>query len=257
MDMEVLVLRSIETLLLPPGLMLMMMAFGALLMSRFYALGKILVLSGFVLLFAASLPSVAQFNMNLLETAPPLTEKVIRNNKAQAIIVLDGGRHAAQPEYDTDVVSTATLARLRYAAYLHKKTGLPILVTGGTPYGETISGAELMKKTLQQEFGIKARWGEHKARSTWENGTYSREILNKENIQHAYLVTQAWHMNRAYQTFVHDKLEITPAPTGYTAITKGTPVILNWLPDARALHLHRIFVREMLGRIWYQLRYSA
>ena len=255
MNMEILILRTIEAFLLPPGLILLMLATGALLMSHFYTLGKALVIFGFVLLFAASLPGLAQFNMSLLETAPHLTDKAITTNKAQAIIILGGGRYADQPEYNSDIISTASLERLRYGAYLHKKTGLPILVTAVSPYGESISEAELMRKTLEQEFGIKVRWVDRKARNTQENGTYSREILNKENIQHAYLVTHAWHMTRAYPSFAHDKLNITPAPMGYTSITKGKPTLLNWLPDASALHLHKFFIREMLGQLWYKIRY--
>lgn len=255
MNMEILITRSIETLLLPPGFMLLLLATGALLMSRFYIAGKVLVLSGFSLLLAASLPAIAQYNMSLLETAPHLTEQSILKSKSQAIIVLGGGRYADQPEYNGDVISTASLERLRYAAYLHKKTRLPVLVTGGNVYGEQISEAELMRKTLEQEFGIKVRWVERKARNTQENGTYSREILHKNNIQHAYLVTHAWHMPRAYQAFTHNILDITPAPMGYTSISKGKPILLNWLPDAAALHLHKIFIREMLGRIWTKLRY--
>lgn len=253
--MEIFITRGIEALLLPPGLMLLLLASGALLMSRFYTPGKLLVLSGFALLLVASLPGIAQYSMNLLETAPHLTEQSISNSKAQAIIVLGAGRYMDQAEYSSDVVSTASLQRLRYAAYLQKKTRLPILVTGGSVYNEKISEAELMRKTLEQELGSKVRWVERKARNTHENGSYSRAILNKENIQHAYLVTHAWHMPRAYPSFANNKLEITPAPMGYTSITRGTPVILNWLPDARALHLHKIFTREILAQLWYRIRH--
>ncbi|MGD8484383.1 MAG: YdcF family protein [Thioalkalispiraceae bacterium] len=253
--MEILAIRAIEAFLLPPGMMLLLIAAGALLMGRFYALGKILVMCGFLLLLAASLPGVAHFNIRFLETAPQLTDKAISGGKAQAIIVLGGGRYSDAPEYQQDIVTTASLERLRYAAYLHKKTRLPVLVTGGRVYDEEVSEAELMKQTLEQDFGIKVRWLESKASNTWENAKYSSEILKKQNIQHAYLVTHAWHMPRAYRAFANRELEITPAPMGYTTLTKDRPPLLNWLPDSGAMHVNKLFLRELLGRSWYKLRY--
>ena len=253
MDMETLTMQILETLLSPPGLILVLFLMGSLLTYRFYTFSKILSISGFLLLLIASLPVIAQFNMGLIETAPHLTEQAIKGNKAQAIIVLGAGRATTQSEYKRDTVSIITLQRLRYAAYLHKKTQLPILVTGGSTHHDKKSYAALMKKTLEQEFGVKVRWVEPQARNTSENAQFSLNILNREKIKSAYIVTHAWHMTRAYQAFANNKLEIIPAPTAYTSITKDRSMLLNWLPDADALQLHKIFIQEMLRRLRHKL----
>ena len=51
------------------------------------------------------------------------------------------------------------LSRLRYGTFLHRKTGIPILISGGSVSGnERRSLAETMAYELQENFGIRAEW---------------------------------------------------------------------------------------------------
>ena len=47
-----------------------------------------------------------------------------------------------------------SLERVRYAARLHRDTGLPLLVTGGRLFGETGDEATLMKQALTEDFTV-------------------------------------------------------------------------------------------------------
>ena len=251
--MEILIIRLIESLLFPPGLMIAIMLAGAILMRFYYRPGKIVIISGFVLLVLASLPIVPNTIIHLLEDIPALNQAELSQPQAQAIVVLGGGRYADAPEYAGDTVSTGSLERIRYGAYLHQQTGLPILVTGGNPYGRKISEAELMQTTLENEFKVKVRWAEKASKNTWENASFSFRLLQQENIKKIYLVTHAWHMPRSQQVFEQAGFEVIPAPTAYT--TAAAPILLRLLPSAGGLERSRLVGHELLGMLWYKLRY--
>ncbi len=89
--------------------------------------------------------------------------KDFKQNKTEnsKIIVYSAGRKKAAPEYDyTDTVNAKTLELLRYAAYLHKKTDIPIMVVGGESENSSISEAVLMNQVLTDDFGVEVKWVE-------------------------------------------------------------------------------------------------
>ena len=47
-------------------------------------------------------------------------------------MILGGGLRRSAPEYGGDTLGRLTLERLRYGAMLAKRTGLPVMVSGGT-----------------------------------------------------------------------------------------------------------------------------
>ncbi len=252
--MEILLIRLIESLLMPPGLMILMMLLGSLLIGRLFVTGKILVIGGFVLLIAASLPIVSNNLLALLEQTPPLNMTKLKQQRVQAIVILGGGRYADAPEFDgRDTVSKHTLERLRYGARLQRQSQLPVLVTGGNPYGRPVAEAELMRQTLEQAFNIPVKWVESASSNTWENARYSRIHLKRAGIKRIALVTHAWHMPRSIAAFEEQGLEVVPAPTAYS--TRARPLLLQFIPDASALEDSRKALHELLGRLWYAVRY--
>ena len=67
------------------------------------------------------------------------------------------------------------------------------------------------------------------------------------------LVTHAWHMARAVQAFEQNGFEVVPAATGYQ--TQSVPLLLEFVPHASAMEDSRRALHELLGRIWYLIRY--
>ena len=94
-----------------------------------------------------------------------------------------------------------TLDRLRTGAALHRRTDLPILVTGGTTQPRTATVGVVMAESLRDDFRAPARWTEPKSDDTWENARFSAAILKAEGITSVYVVTHAWHMRRAVLAF--------------------------------------------------------
>ena len=155
--------KLIAMLVLPPAGPLLLAVLGLLLLRRRPRLGKSLAWSGFLLLWLLATPAVTKPMLAALEDIPALD--LAQAKSAQAIVVLGGGSYWAAPEYDGDTVSRWSLERIRYAARLHRDTGLPLLVTGGAPLGGVPEGRS-MRDALEWDFGAKVRWVEDRSADT-------------------------------------------------------------------------------------------
>lgn len=249
-------------LLTPPGVIVLAVLFGLLLQLRWRALGGLVALAGIAVLFALSLPFTGRALIAPLEAASALPGATLTpedaKKQADAIVVLGGGRYARASEYgDTDAVNEATLHRLRYAAWLHRRTGLPILVAGGAPFGEAMAEALLMQAALEEDFQVRPKWAESRSRNTHENAVFSKEILAAAGVRRVYLVTHAWHMPRAQWAFVNAGLDVVPAPMGFSTLGKGEREGLGYLPSMHGLALSNLALRERLGLAWYKYKYEV
>lgn len=245
-------IRSIEALITPPGLMFVMILLGFMVGSHFARLGRNLILSGLLLLLVASLPATNLLVYTLLESDPPLNQRVLLDTPAKAIVILGGGRYPGF-EYNKETVSNAALERLRYGAWLHQQTGLPILVTGGSVRGEATSEARLMAQTLAASLGTRPEWVEGKSRNTWENARFSWQLLQKHQIKDILLVSHAAHMIRSKIAFTRQGFAVTPAPLGFRSRQALGP--LHFLPNAHAMSSLQEAGHELLGRLWYSIHY--
>jgi uncharacterized SAM-binding protein YcdF (DUF218 family) len=247
-------------LLTPPGLILCVALFGFLVQMKWVWVGNLFVGAAFAALFALSLPYTGkQLLADLEAEIKPLPATVPEDiaRRAGAIVVLAAGRYSSAPEYGGDTVDRDTLERLRYAAQLHRQTGLPLLVSGGAPYGEETSEAALMQAVLQRDFGISPKWVEDRSPDTMQNAALSKALLAEAGIRTVFLVTQAWHMPRAQWAFVHAGLDPIPAPTGFTKLSVAERKLLGYLPSARGLGLSSLALHERLGLSWYKSKYEV
>ncbi len=188
-----------------------------------------------------------------LEQYPPLEPPVTVQNE-QAIVVLSAGSYPYAKEYAKAIDGAAALQRNHYAAFLHKQTGLPVLVTGGYVGSVNISEASVMADTLKNSFNTEVTWQETKSRNTAENAMYSAEILKENDIKTIYLVTHAWHMSRAVKMFEQQGIKVTPAPTMFVSEITDT-TLSYYMPSASALFSTRRALHEYIGIFWYKLRY--
>ena len=252
---EHIIKHMLEAFLTPPGINILLVLLGLMLMRRFYRIGKYTVLLGFLSLIVLSLPVVKLGLFNLLEIYPPLSKAQLARPSAQAIVILGGGLSPKTPEYDyQDSINSYSLERVTYGAYLHRQTGLPILVTGGQVFNHFTPEAEIMQQTLLRAFNIPTRWVENKGKNTKENAIFSQSILHRDKITRIYLVTHAWHMPRAVIAFRQTGLEVIPAPMGFESKTTGIGYA-DFLPNARSLYKASLWTHEILGALWYRIRY--
>lgn len=254
--MELPFVKFITAFILPPGGCLVLMIIGSFVIRRYYVSGRILILTGFTTLLVSSLPITPYLLAKWLEDTPVLNDSELKRPGARAIVILSGGMESDAPEYGQASVNRYTLERIRYGAWLQHKTHLPVLVSGGNVYGiGAHTEADLMRQSLQEDFKTPVKWVENNSRNTWENAQNSSAILKQHGIQHVYLVTHASHMRRAMEAFKQAGIKVTPAPTIFTNKNRSYPVYLLFLPSAEALNHTRQLTHELLGFIWYKLRY--
>ncbi len=253
--MEILSVYALKTLLLPPA-SLLLLGLGGLALGRRRRAGRVMLSLALLGLVLLSLPYTASRLAALMPSWPALDAQAIGASRAQAIVVLGGGLRGPAPEYDRDRdVRGQTLQRLRYGARLARRTGLPVLVSGGRVFGgDQPAEADLMATVLAQEFRVPVRWRETDSRNTAENARYSARILTAEGITRILLVTHALHMPRALQQFRARGLEVTPAPTVLPGAGQP-PGLLDFIPSATGLEDSAEVLHEFLGRLWYRWRY--
>jgi uncharacterized SAM-binding protein YcdF (DUF218 family) len=242
----------IGAFLLPPFNLLLIAALGLWLWHKRPLIARLLLTVSVSLLWLLSTPYFAEALLHGLEGEPYANDT--KKQQAEAIVVLGGGTYFHAPEYGGDTVSKDTLERLRYAAKLYRETLKPILVTGGTPLGNKLSEAEQMKQVLEHEFNVPVQWTEEASNNTLENARLSRPLLKQAGITRIYLVTHAWHMPRAVQLFQAEGFQVVPAPTAYT--TRYQTDLFAFVPNAYALRDSRVFMHELFGMLWYQLKSS-
>lgn len=239
--------KILSALLLPPFGLLLLAVFGLLLATWRPALGRRLGLVALGALATLTVPAVGDALLRSLETDPPIGAQALAG--ADAIVVLGGGAYRAAPEFAGETtVNRYSLQRVRYAAVLQRRSGLPVLVTGGAPFGGRPEAAA-MKDALQDDFGVPVRWAETASRDTAENAALSAPLLKAAGVKRIALVSHAWHLRRATELFAAQGFVVIPAPTGYTT---GSPSLWEeWLPSAAALDRSAVACHEWVGR-WMQ-----
>jgi uncharacterized SAM-binding protein YcdF (DUF218 family) len=242
--------------LLPPGGILLLLAVAFLLVRG--TLGRMILFTGWSLLLIMSLPALSFPMIALLERLPAIPPDRVTATGAGAIVVLAAGTYTDAPEYGGDTVGANSLQRIRYAAWLQRRTGLPIFVTGGV--GEDAPGP-LMAAVLGDEYGVPVAVVEDQSRTTWENASNTAPLLRAAGIDHVLLVTQAWHMPRAVAAFERHGIDVTPAPTYFIHRAPdrrdsedGASRLADWLPQATAFAVSAYAAHELIGQAWYQLR---
>ncbi|NOR26055.1 MAG: YdcF family protein [Desulforhopalus sp.] len=235
-----------KALLLPPFTQLILLLSAWLLRKRIPRLAQALSLLAVMSLWVLGTPLASKILAFSLEQDPALKPNQLGKVQADAIVVLSGWQNETAPEFGEPVSGEEQLCRIRYGAFLHQSTGLPVLLTGGSVRGdERRSLAETMAFDLTEGFGINAQWLESKSRTTAENAKYSYLILEAENKTSILLVTHSMHMMRAKWSFEHAGFKVLPAPTGFVGLKPLT--VLSFLPNAHSLQRSSKALHEWLG----------
>lgn len=246
----------IKQLLLPPGILLLLLALAWWFRRSRPRLAGVCFALGLGGMWLMSLPVVVQWGAKALETEPPLAldSWATLAQRADAIVVLGSGRERGDPAWGTDQPTGIGLERQRYAARLAKASGLPVLTSGGLHYGTPPSEAQLMAVSLQDDFGVTVRWKEERSRTTWENAQMSAEILLPQGIKRVVVVTQAWHMPRSLWSFEKAGFTVVPGPVGFLGEDNARP-LGGWLPEFKSVWQSGQLLNEAIGQVGYRLFY--
>ena len=239
----------IAAIVFSPTLLLLFIAFGLWLSSKKPKLGRSLAIFSTSLLWIFSTP---EFNFwlthNLLTQYKPTNAKELKAQGVQAIVVLGGGVETDQPD-DIQQLQASALDRLRHGIELSRKTGIPVMVTGGKGWGAKAGSeneAEISSRVAREVFQFEIKWTESESRDTQENAFNSKQLLTKQGISKIALVTHSWHMHRSLKSFQKVGFEVTPAPMGFVADKKVN--LLSLLPDSGALSSTSATFKELVAQ---------
>ncbi len=252
--------QIVHLFLLPPGSQLLLGLLALLLAWRGRRrLAAVMAVLALASLYVLATPVGAGWLARPLEARVLPLQDLAQLKAAgyQAVVVLGGGRTPQAPEFaGQDVASPQTLTRLRYAAHVQRQSGLPLLVTGGSPLGGQRAEAEFMAESLRDDFGVPVRWLEPMARTTRENAELSAGQLHPLGLRRIVLVSHASHLPRAMADFRRAGFDVLPAPTQFTPDAAAMGRLQRWLPQqealgdsCRALHEWLGMLRDRLHRV--------
>jgi uncharacterized SAM-binding protein YcdF (DUF218 family) len=235
----------LHSLLLPPGGPLLLAIAGAWLIARSGERGRArragwtLLVIGLATLWVLANPLVADTLSIIAQRCPPLD--LTRPVQAQAVVILGGGSERLDaPEYGGEpAAGLDQLERVSYGAFVAKRTGLPVAVSG------TRDEASAMRASLARDFGVGTRWVEERSLDTFQNAQFCAALLRPLGIRRIVLVTDADHEWRAVQEFAAAGFEVVPAPVG---LIKFSPLdARSFIPNATALARSTAALYELLG----------
>jgi len=224
----------------PPASLLLLALVGVALVGRRPRAGRWLVVVSLVSLWLVSTPGIGFALYRMTEKYPPLDPKAAI--QAGAIVLLGGGATTGNyTEWGGPVMMDIGWDRLAYAAALARRTGLPLLITGGR------SDRASMANALRSAFGIEARWVDDGARDTWENAERTASVLRDTDIRRIVLVTHSSHMARAVAEFEAVGFSVVPAPVVVLPGSDSGSGLDNWLPSARGLLYANMGLYELIA----------
>lgn len=249
---SLLILSAIITILLPPGMNILLFLAAWFLHSRHsWAAGTIFLFS-IVSLWVLSAPAGTAMLINPLESRFP------RKNPpdlpaADAIVVL-GGYLRAQTDPDMPTEFNEHADRLWVGAELYHCGKAPfVILTGGDSH---ITSEARQAARLMHMLGVPgdALQLDPDSRNTRENGLFSQRILKADHARHILLVTSAYHMQRAKGVFEKLGFAVTPVPCDYTDKGQDENWPIKIMPHPHALEETSLALHEYVGLVAYKMR---
>ena len=238
--------------LVPPALNIAIIATGFIVSRWYFRVGAFISVFGLLSLWALSTAYVSSVLHRSIELHPVFDTTTVDQSDAQAIVMVGASHYDLAKEYGVSTPTEDGLARLHYAAHLHNETALPILLTGGPTNARQDIHSEVLAGSLRNQFRIEAKWLERRSSTTWQNASFSAEILHPEGIKKVLLVTQSYHMQRAVNLFELAGFIVIPAPTQVSASFPWNDW-RSWMPQIIWLELSSLIFHEYIGIAWHQL----
>ena len=255
--MAYLLSKLLPLLVLPFGLSLILLLVGLIGRWRWP------VITAALLLWVFSLGLVSQGLWRWLE-APWQRRVATAAPRADAIVVLSGGRHPAPGA--ARVSEWEDSDRFFAGLDLYRAGMAPrLLFTGGaSPFrpGQPPEGQRYLEEARQLGIPAAAMASTQPVMNTAEEAIAIRRLLAPPSSPFSaaspriLLVTSAFHMRRAQRLFERQGLEVLPFPVDFKARGHWAGPLwrdpTQWLPSARALDDSSRALRELIGRLVYR-----
>ena len=249
--MEYLLSKLLPLFVYPLGLTILLSLLGIVMVLRNHRSATVSsILLGIAILWVSSTNVFSGFVMKSLEQDfPPVV--IDQLPVVDAIVVLGGYTDAT----NSGVVELGdAVDRLFHGMRLYRAGKAPRVMLVGGAARSNLPEAQVMANLLV-EFNISRdiMLLEDKSRNTRQNGLNAVAIMQDKDIKKILLSTSAYHMRRAQAVFEKLGIEVVPAATDYQVL-EPDPSILDWLPNAEALMMTTLGIKEYLGWWVYRAR---
>jgi uncharacterized SAM-binding protein YcdF (DUF218 family) len=236
--------------LTPPAVLIVLCLVGGFLALVWRGFGVVVVILSAAALFLLATPVASSWLLERVEVGLPQAPDL---SGGRAIVVLGGDIHLGDGKAVPDSLGPQSLERVLYAAQAYRSLHLPVAVSGGPVLGSDATVGGLMKAALEQDFGVPVTWTEDRSRTTQENALFTARLLQAEGIATVVLVSHAWHLPRGLWAFERAGLKPLPWPAPRNVVRRRR--IDDFLPSIDALHDSFYALHELLGGVYYRLRY--
>ena len=234
----------------------------------FSPLGLIFVLLLFGILRKKILPSLLALLLLTLLSLPLVSNQLIKSLERNYSVISPNELDTA----DTVVVLSGMLQTIKQDSMIHYEFSEAV--------DRIFAGINLLKMGKAQKIILtrgKLPWnkgvpeGDYLAEFVQSQGIDPNRILLTEIVQNTndeakaiskmlpktsevILITSAFHMPRAEKVFQNQNLKIIPYAVDFRSSAKDIDV-LDFLPQANAFKDSSFYFREIIGRLYYSLRY--
>ena len=233
----------------PLMLIIVLIIFGVIINSK-----KISIIGIFILI-VCSLPIVSNKLVAYLESDYQLS-KPSNIEPADSIVVLSGMIRTINSKDGLDYEFGEASDRIFAGINLFKEKKAPklILTRGKLPWSVGIPEGEYLKKiAIANGISENNILLTENVENTDQEAKAIKKLLSEDKTK-VLLVTSAYHMPRAQKVFKAAGLNVVPFPVDFQKeLSKIT--FMSFMPSANALSGTSFFVREMMGRIYYNLKY--
>jgi len=175
---------------------------------------------------------------------------------ADAIVVLSGMIRTINSKNGLSYEWGEASDRIFAGIELIKKNKAPIMIlTGGKlPWSVGKPEGEYLRD-IAIKYGVpnKNILLTKNVQNTDQEAKAVAKLLNKE-IPNIILVTSAFHMPRAQKVFEAAGIVVSPFPVDFLSGADKT-TLMHFIPSAAAFNNTSFFVREIIGRLYYKLKY--
>ena len=210
---------------------------------------------GVIILFIFSMPIVSNKLINYLEFNYELRQPS-EIESADLIVVLSGMIIRIKTKRGTDFELDPAADRIFAGIDLFKSNKAPVLMlTGGKlPWSIGVPEGEYLRD-VAIDLGVPKKdiLLTENVENTDQEAKAIKKLLLLDNPK-IILVTSAFHMPRAQLVFEAAGINVIPFPVDFR-IEAQKITFMNFIPSANSFAATSFFVREMIGRTYYNLKY--
>ena len=216
---------------------------------------KKISLTGVIILVILSMPIVSDKLIAYLESDYELI-KPSKVESADAVVVLSGMVKTIQTKNGLDYEWGEAADRIFAGIDLFKSNKAPVLIlTGGKlPWSIGVPEGEYLRD-VAIDLGVPKKdiLLTENVENTDQEAKAIKKILLLDNPK-VILVTSAFHMPRAQLVFEAAGINVIPFPVDFI-IGAEKLTFMSFIPSAGSFASTSFFVREMIGRTYYSLKY--